>query len=195
ATMPRSPQVAGAGTAIDVDLGARTARPRVTNLPEVLLLEAADPVAADVGALEPQRRGLVVGGVHRGVELFRGQLPDRGERLPRPGDGLALPVVAERPVAQHLEEGVVIGVAADLLQVVVLAADAQALLAVGGARPGARLGAEEDLLERHHARVGEQQARIVGRHEGRARDDGVTALAAEVEKALPNLVAGHYGAF
>ena len=52
-------------------------------------------------------------------------------------DGLALEVVAEGPVAEHLEEGVVVGVAPHLLEVVVLARDADALLGVGGARVGA----------------------------------------------------------
>src|SRR5262249_3328577 len=165
---------------------------RVAHLPEVLLLEAADPIAPDVGGLEPERGGLVVGGVDRGVKLVLRQLPDGGQELPRPDDGLALPVVAERPVAQHLEEGVMIGVAADLLEVVVLAADAQHLLAVGRARVRPRLGTQKDLLELHHAGVGEEQAGVVRRHERRARDDGVTALAEVVEKALPNLVAGHY---
>src|SRR5262249_12216971 len=152
----------------------------------------ADPIAPDVGGLEPERGGLVVGGVDRGVELVLRQLPDAGQELPRPYDRVALPVVAERPVAQHLEEGVMIGVAADLLEDVVLGADAQHLLAVGRARVRPRLGAEKDLLELHHAGVGEEQARVVRRYERRARDDGVTALAEVVEKALPNLVAGHY---
>ena len=56
-----------------------------------------------------------------------------GQQFPRPGDGLGLEVVAEAPVAQHLEERVVVGVVADVFQVVVLAAGADALLAVDGA--------------------------------------------------------------
>ena len=99
-------------------------------------LEAADPVVPDVGDLAPQGVGLVVGGVDGGVELLLGQLPDACEQLPGPADGLPLVVVAERPVAEHLEEGVVVGVASDLLEIVVLAADAQHLLAVGGAQVG-----------------------------------------------------------
>src|SRR5262249_48305265 len=185
--------VARLAAAVDVELGAGTTGAGLAHLPEVLLLEAAHPIATDVGDVEPQRPGLIVGRVDGGIELVLGQLPHRGEQLPRPHDGVALPVVAERPVAEHLEEGVVIGVAPDLLQVVVLAADAQHLLAVGGPSVGTGLGAEEDLLELHHPRIGEQQARIVGRHEGSARHDGVTAVAEVVEKALPNLVAGHYG--
>jgi hypothetical protein len=45
-------------------------------------------------------------------------------------DGLALEVVAERPVAEHLEEGVMARGAPDLLEVVVLAGDPETALVV-----------------------------------------------------------------
>src|SRR5207302_6384280 len=90
--------------------------------------------------------------------------------------------------------GVVVGVAPHLLEVVVLAADAQALLRVHGAPVGARLVTEEDLLEGHHARVGEEQARVVLGYQRRARHHGVAALAEEVEEALADLIAGHENA-
>ena len=53
--------------------------------------------------------------------------------FPRPLDRLAFEVVAEAPVAEHLEERVVVRVEADVFEVVVLAASADALLRVGGA--------------------------------------------------------------
>eukprot|EP00959_Pyramimonas_sp_CCMP1952_P049085 1025194-Pyramimonas_sp.AAC.1 len=88
-------------------------------------------------------------------------------------DGLALEVVPEGPIAQHLEEGVVIGVLAHVVQVVVLAAGADALLCVRRAlqlREGA-VGvslAEEDSLELVHAGIGEEQGGVVvGHHGGR----------------------------
>jgi len=56
---------------------------------------------------------------------------------------------------------VVVGVVAHLLEVVVLAADAEALLAVGGPWPLALLVAKEDVLELVHAGVGEHQRRVV----------------------------------
>src|SRR5438874_3843475 len=186
--------VARRGAAVDVDLGARAARPGLAHLPEVLRLEAEDAVAADVGPPGPERGRLVVGRVDGGVELVLGQLPHLGEELPRPLDRLALVVIAEGPVAEHLEEGVVVAVAPHLLDVVVRAADPQALQLVRGAPVGARLLAEEDLLERHHARVGEEETRVVLGHERRARDHRVAALAEEVEKALAGLVPGHENA-
>src|SRR5207249_6483075 len=75
---------------------------------------------------------------------------------------------------------------------VVLAADAQTLLRVDGARVGPPLLAEEHLLELHHAGVDEEQARIVFGDERGARDDGVAALPEEVQEALADLVAGHH---
>ena len=82
-----------------------------------------------------------------------------GQELPGVGDGVALEVVAEAEVAEHLEEGVVAAGEADVFEVVVLAAGADALLAGGGAGVVAALGAEEDVLELVHAGVGEEQGR------------------------------------
>ena len=55
-----------------------------------------------------------------------------GDKLPGERDRFALEVVAEGEVAQHFEEGMVPLGVADLLEVVVLAAGANALLAGGG---------------------------------------------------------------
>ena len=72
-----------------------------------------------------------------------------------------LEIIAEGPVAQHLEESVVIAVLADIVKVVVLATGANALLGVGGAFPGSHWvglvdGAEEDGLELVHTSIGEE---------------------------------------
>ena len=88
-----------------------------------------------------------------------------GEELPGEGDRVLLEVVAEGEVAEHLEERVVAGGEADVLEVVVLAAGAHALLGGGGAHVVAALLAQEDVLELHHAGVGEEQGRIAARHE------------------------------
>src|SRR5690606_41981094 len=62
----------------------------------------------------PDAEGLVVGVVDGDQQALGRDLPDLRQQFPGPGDGVALEVVAERPVAQHLEEGVVArGVAED----------------------------------------------------------------------------------
>ena len=118
----------------------------------------------------PDVVGLVVLGVDRGPELVRRQLVDLGQQLPGVLQRVALEVVAEAEVAQHLEEGVVARRVADVLQVVVLAAGADALLRRGRARVGPLVEAEEHVLELVHPGVGEQQRRVVaGHHRARRR--------------------------
>src|SRR4029450_6897592 len=78
-----------------------------------------------------------------------------------------------------------------VLEVVVLAAGTHA--ALGGDRAVVRplLEAEEDVLELHHARVGEEERGIVARDE-RARGDGLVALRREVvDELLANLFGIH----
>ena len=99
------------------------------------------------------------------VSLFLRQAETLGDEVPGELDGDVLEVVAEREVAEHLEEGVVAGGIADVLQVVVLAAGAHAFLRRRRALVVALLGAGEDVLELHHAGVGEQQRRVVARHQ------------------------------
>jgi hypothetical protein len=79
---------------------------------------------------------------------------------------------------------------ADLLEVIVLAGDAETLLRGGGAGVGALLEAEEGILELHHAGVREQQRRVGARYQGRAWDAGVTALLEERQISLADLRAG-----
>jgi len=63
-----------------------------------------------------------------GVEVFRIEFQHIDQIFPCPGDGFFLEVVAKRPVAQHLEHGVVVRIVPHFFQVIVLSADAQALL-------------------------------------------------------------------
>lgn len=73
-----------------------------------------------------------------------------------------LEVVSKGPVAQHLEEGVVVEVAAHVLQVVVLAASTDALLAVDHTAVGGQLAAgvrraQQDGLELEEGSGGSSQ--------------------------------------
>ena len=100
-------------------------------------------------SFEPDAGRLVVVEIDRGRELFGRQAEPllAGQELPGPVDRLALEIVAEAEVAQHLEEGVVVGRAADVVDV----AGAEAFLA--GRRPGEveLAAAEEVVLELVHA--------------------------------------------
>ena len=109
------------------------------------------------------------------------------QEVPGVVDRLALEVVAEAPVAEHLEERVVAGRPADLLEVVVLAGDAQDPLVVDGPGVVALLDAGQDVLELDHPRVREQERLVAGRNEAGARDRGVAALLEELDEPPPDL--------
>ena len=158
--------------AVVVDLAAGTAGTRLGHAPEVLVVAGVDVAPArhalgrQADLVAPDGPGLLVVAVGRGGQALGGDAQVLGQELPGPVDGLALEVVAEGPVAEHLEEGVVARRAADLLEVVVLAGHAQAALRVHGPRVGALLDAAEDVLELDHAAVGEEQRLVARRARG-----------------------------
>jgi hypothetical protein len=104
---------------------------------------------------------LVILFVDRDPEILRVEaepavLLGGGQQLPRVADRAFLEVVAERPVAEHLEERAVPRGLADLFDVV----GADALLVVGGARVGRRHVAGQVGNEGHHPGDDEQQRRV-----------------------------------
>ena len=162
-----------------VQLRARAARSGLAHLPEVVLGAAGQHLRRRQHAQPQIPRLLVRRQAERLVARKVGRVEPRAleaillrEQLMRPQDRLLLEVVAEAPAAEHLEEGVVIRVHADVLEVVVLAARADAPLRVGGAgQPRHRIVwvalPEEGRLELVHAGVAEEQRRVVVRHHGR----------------------------
>ena len=108
-------------------------------------------------------------------------------------DRALLEVVAEGEIAEHLEEGVMARGVADVIEVVVLAAGADAFLRRGGGDIGAALLAGEDVLELHHAGIGEHQRRVVARHQRAALDDLVALAREVVEEGGADIVAACHG--
>src|SRR5262249_38006490 len=100
--------------------------------------------------------------------------------------------IAEAPVAEHLEEGLVVGVLAHVVEVVVLAAGADALLRVCRPPVGATARTEADVLELVHAVVSKQKGGVVERHDARQRHDGVRVAAEEIEELLADLIRGKH---
>ena len=74
-----------------------------------------------------------------------------------------------------------------------LAADPHALLRRRRTRIGALFLAQEGVLELVHAGVGEQQGRVLVRHERRARHDGVTVLLEVLQETTANFCGAHPG--
>ncbi len=106
-----------------------------------------------------------------------------GEEL---ADLLLFEVVAERPVAEHLEEG---GVAVVAHVVDVLGPHAG--LAVGQALPGRMLGAEQVGEQGLHPAAVEERAGVAAGHEGGAVDDRVPVLLEEGEVGVADVVGVH----
>ena len=167
---------------IDIDFGTGAAGAGVAHGPEVVLLTHADDArVGKPGHVLPDLGGLVVLAEDRDPEFFLGQLQFFGHELPGPGNGLALEVVAEGKIAQHLEKGVVARGAAHVFQVVVLAGHAQAFLTGSRAGVGALFLAQKELFKLDHARVGEQKAGVIGRDQRPGRHDFVPMAQKKVQ--------------
>ena len=121
------------GAAKEIDLGAAPARTRIPHLPEVVgRTELSDPLGRDQLLPRVERLGIPrdvrLAFENRRVEVIRIQLPHRRQQLPGEGDRFGFEVIAEREVAEHLEERVVAERRADGVEVVVFAAHTHALL-------------------------------------------------------------------
>src|SRR4029079_3062097 len=106
-------------------------------------------------------------------EPFGIETPDVDDQVPREVDRIRFEVIAEREVAEHLEEGVVPGRPPDVLQLRVLPPRSHALLRGRGAHVVALLAPEEAVLELVHAGVGEEKRGVAGRDERGAVDAAV----------------------
>ena len=168
--------------AVKIDLRAGSARTGAV-LPEVVLLaEARDALLGDADLVAPDVERLVILFIHRRVEPLGIETdPLRArQKLPRPGDGLVLEIVAEGEVAEHLKIRAVARRLADVFNVT----GADALLAGADAVARRFLVALEVGLHRRHAGVDEQQACIVLRDERKARQAQVFL---RLEKAQEHL--------
>src|SRR5581483_8699823 len=183
------------GTMIVEDLAAGTAGARVAHRPEIRrLAETPEAACRNSDLLLPDLGRLVVIEVDGHPEAGRVELEGAGQKIPSEADALALEIVPEGEIAQHLEERVVPGRVADVFQIVVLTPGTHDPLTRCRAHVVALFLADEDVLELHHARVREQQRRVIPRHERARWHDRVTALAEEIKKGTPHLGRTHRNA-
>src|SRR5204862_7039784 len=77
---------------------------------------------------------------------------------------------------------------ADVVQVVVLAAGTNTFLGGGSAFVRSLCQAGDDVLELHHARVGEHQGRVIARNQRGRRHDLMAVNGKEFEKSRPDFV-------
>ena len=177
-------------TVVVENLAARAAGAGIAHRPEIVAGgDADDPLLRQAGDLLPQVEGFVVG-----VEDGHGQAvgryaPDLGDQGPGVIDRLFLEIVAEGEIAEHLEEGMMARGIADIVEIIMLAAGADAFLARRRRGIAALLDPGEDILERHHPGIDEHQRRVIIGNERRRRHDLVT-VAGEIVEKRPSYIIG-----
>src|ERR1017187_5755566 len=115
-------------------LRRRSAGTGFAHLPEIVLVEPLDSFGGDADIVMPDFGSLVVGQVHCHPDTVTIDTQYVHDEFPSPANRVALEVVAERPVAEHLEEAQVPQGPSYGVQVIVLAPRADALLDAGGPR-------------------------------------------------------------
>ena len=176
-------------TAVHVNLRTRAARAGITHFPEVIVFVAVENMVGrqmlrpDCCSLVVTREAIFLGAFkHRSIEVGGVYLQHIDDVFPGKVNRAFFEVIAERPVAQHLEHRVVVGIVADFLQVIMLARDAQTLLAVCHARVLYRVIAEDDTFPRVHAGIGKHQCRVIF-DDHRSRGNDLMSLAChKIEK-------------
>ena len=184
------------GTVIVEDLRTRAARPGIAHHPEVVLLAATrEARRIDAHLVQPDVGGFVIVLEDRHPQALRRQAEALRQQAPGETDGLALEIGTEAEIAEHLEERVMPRRVPHVVEIVVLAAGAHTALRRRRTLEAALLEAEEDVLELHHAGVGEQQRRIVARHQRAALDHGVAMLREIIEESLADVRGLHDRSF
>ena len=153
---------------VDVDFGAGSTRTGIAHFPEIVFLVAIDD-AVFRDQVQPDGACVVIGRKAIGlVATENGHVQAAfvefimlGKEFPRPFDGFFFEVIAKRPVAEHFEHGVVVGIDADFLEVIVFTGNTEALLRIGDARKLHRAVAKEDVFELVHSRIGKHQRWVV----------------------------------
>ena len=144
--------------------------------------------------LGPDVRALVVAGdavfgvprEHRHVDPVRIKSDDLGQEMPEQRDLLGLEVVAQAPVAEHLEKGGV-PVVADFLDVL----RPKAGLRVGEPVAVRMFGAQQVSQQRLHPAAGEECGGVVLRHQRGPVDEGVAALLHQREVGAADFIGIH----
>ena len=190
------------GARVDVYLGAGATGACVAHLPEVVVLVAVDDVVGRQ-VLGPVAGGLVIAGnilfgralENSNIQILGVKMQHVDEIFPGVVDSSLLEVVAEAPVAEHLKHGMVVSVVAHLLQVVVLAAHAQAFLRVGAAAGLGVLGTQYDVLPLVHARISKHQRGVVLDNHRCRRDDNVSFRLEEFFVRVTDFICCHHICF
>ena len=112
---------------IDMDFRAGAARTGVTHFPEIVLFITQDNAVFAYNAFPEIPCLLVERNTIRFISFKHGyiqpvfrQFVNVRQQFPRPGNGFFLEIVTKRPVAEHFEHRVVVGIKTHIFKVVVL---------------------------------------------------------------------------
>src|SRR4029078_812750 len=181
---------------VDMHFRARPTRTRVAHHPEIVGLAAAENMNFWLEIGFTKQTGPVIvrflveltrlagaGLINRRVKALRRKFPAVPEEIPRPLDCFLFEIIAEAPVAEHLEKRVMISVEPDIFEIVMFSSGPGAFLRVGNARwlPLRFLLPEKNRHELVHACIGKQKIRRVGQKRRRGHN-GVLFLVEEIEK-------------
>ena len=183
------------GPVVIKDFRARTAGTGVGHHPEIVghvssafvVTNAHHAFGWQANLFCPDVVGFVVFNVDRGPEFFCRQFVNLCEQLESPLQAVAFEIIAKAPVAQHFKEGVVTCGVTHVFQIVVLAASTQTCLYRSCTHIAALVGAQEHILELHHARIGKHQGGVVARNQRARRHHGMAFGRKKVEKAFANV--------
>ena len=186
-------------TEVDVDFRARTARTCITHFPEVVLLVTVDDVVF-WQVLFPVTSSFVVAVEavfcatfeYGCVQVFRVQLQYIYQVFPCPSNRFFLEIVAERPVAEHFEHGVVISIVTYFFQVIVLTTYAETLLRVRYSLVFRRGIAQDNILELVHPCIGEHQSRVILNDHWSRRHNLVAFRLKETLERFSNFLSCHH---
>ena len=104
------------------------------------------------------------------IKVFRVKFKNVNKILPCHVNSTFFEVITKRPVTQHLEHCVMIGVVSHLFKVVVFAAYAETLLAVGTTAGFWIASTQDDVFPLIHSSIGEHQSRVILYHHGGRRN-------------------------
>ena len=150
-------------------LGAGAARPRVAHFPEIVVFVAVDDMVGGhvlgpiAGSLVVALQSFFLATLEYGnIQVGGVQFQHLGQVFPCHVDGTLFEVVAEAPVAEHLEHGVVVSVVSHLFEVVVLAAHTETFLRIYAGYILARVfRAENDVFPLVHTCVCKHQRGVI----------------------------------
>ena len=179
---------------IKENLRTGTAGSGVTHRPEIVRGgDADDAVIIKAGNPAPESSGLLILVIDGDKQFFGWQTIFPGDQVPGHFDGMVLEIVTEGEISQHLEKRVMPRRIADILQVIMLAASPNAFLRGNGPVVIACLKPGEQVLELHHAGIGEHQGRVILWDQRTRIDDLMLVLVKIVKKGRTDVVDAAHG--